>query len=78
MPVTVPGPDTRWRCGLCGNLTHFDATRLVRSREYVHVDLAGVPVVEEREVFSETVEHVTCQWCGSLDNVVLEPRPAPG
>jgi hypothetical protein len=34
-------------------------------------------VVEEREVLDETVERVTCRWCGSVDSVVVEPRPHP-
>ena len=41
MPVTPPGPTTRWRCTLCGNLTRFDVTRSTKAVEYVHVDLAG-------------------------------------
>jgi hypothetical protein len=63
---------------VCGNLTRFDVTRTLRTREFVHVDLAGTPAVEEREVLAETVEHVACRWCGSLDAVVVEPRPAAG
>jgi hypothetical protein len=78
--VPVPSPDagSRWRCTLCGNLTRFDVTRSTRAREYVHVDLAGEPVVEEREVLAETVEHVSCRWCGAVDQVEVVPRPAAG
>jgi hypothetical protein len=76
MPVNVPGAAQRWRCGVCGNLTRFDVVRLVRSRDYVHVELSGEPRVEERQTLAETVEHVTCRWCGVVDGVVLEPRPA--
>ena len=75
MPVPAPAPDTRWRCTLCGNLTRFDVLRSTRAREYVHVSLAGEPVVEEREVLAEAVEHVTCRWCGRVDSVELVPRP---
>jgi hypothetical protein len=75
MPVPAPTPETRWRCTLCGNLTRFDVQRSTRAREYVHVSLAGEPVVEEREVLAETVEHVTCRWCGRLDAVELVVRP---
>jgi hypothetical protein len=76
-PVPVPTPDahTRWRCTACGNLTRFDVVRLVRSRDYVHVDLSGEPVVEEREVVSEIVEHVTCRWCNAVDTVEIVARP---
>lgn len=78
MSVVPPGPDTRWRCTLCGNLTRFDVTRSSRAREYVHVDLAGAATVEEREVLDDAVEHVTCRWCGALDQVELVARPAAG
>lgn len=75
MPVVVPGATTRWRCTLCGNLTRFDVTRATRAVDYVHVDLAGEPVVEERAVVSEVVEHVTCRWCKAVDQVEVVPRP---
>ena len=77
-PVPRPGPDSRWRCTLCGNLTRFDVTRSTRAREYVHVDLAGCPVVEERELLVDTVEHVSCRWCNAVDQVEVIPRPAAG
>ena len=79
MPVPVPTETTRWRCSLCGNLTRFDVQRSTRAREYVHVSLAGEPVVEERQVLAETVEYVTCRWCGRPDSVEVVPRPGlPG
>ncbi|MFL6238020.1 MAG: hypothetical protein ACJ735_00815 [Actinomycetes bacterium] len=76
MPVPTPTPTTRWRCTVCGNLTRFDVTRTTRAREYVHLDLAGTPTVEEREVLADSVEHVTCRWCNTVDNVELVDRPA--
>ena len=76
MPVELPGPDTRWRCRQCGNLTRFDVVRTTRSREYVHVDLAGEQAVEEREVVTDLVERVTCRWCSSVDAVEVVPRPS--
>lgn len=78
MPIPPPAPDARWRCTLCGNLTRFDVVRASRVREYVHVDLAGEPTVEERDVVSEVIEHVTCRWCSAVDQVESVPRPAPG
>ncbi|MGI8536528.1 MAG: hypothetical protein ACR2K2_08515 [Mycobacteriales bacterium] len=77
-PVPQPGPESRWRCSLCGNLTRFDVTRSTRAKEYVHVDLAGVAVVEERELLADTVEQVTCRWCNAVDRVEVVPRPATG
>jgi hypothetical protein len=74
----MPGPESRWRCRQCGNLTRFDVTRRTRAREYVHVDLAGEASVEERTVSEDVVEHVTCRWCSAVDSVEVVPRPAAG
>jgi hypothetical protein len=78
VPVPVPTPDTRWRCTLCGNLTRFDVTRSSRVLEYVHLDLAGEPHVEEREVLADTLEQIRCRWCDAVDAVELVARPAVG
>jgi hypothetical protein len=75
MPTPSPSAQTRWRCTQCGNLTRFDVVRTVRTREFVHVDLAGEAAVEEREVLVEDVETVSCRWCRGNDTVSLEPRP---
>jgi hypothetical protein len=76
VPLETPGPDTRWRCTLCGNLTRFDVLRTTKAREFVHVDLAGEQAVDERELLEEVVEHVTCRWCNAVDQVELVARPA--
>jgi hypothetical protein len=73
--VPAPTAETRWRCSLCGNLTRFDVERTVRSRDYVHVDLAGAASVEEREVVAETIDRVTCRWCRRPGSVELVLRP---
>jgi hypothetical protein len=75
MTVPLPTEGTRWRCTLCGNLTRFDVTRSSRVVEFVHLDLAGEPRVEERKVLSESVESVVCRWCGAVDQVELVDRP---
>jgi hypothetical protein len=74
--TSAPLPDatTRWRCARCGNLTRFDVTRRARTREFLHLDLAGGSVVEEREVLDEVVESVHCRWCDGVDTVELVPR----
>jgi hypothetical protein len=74
MSVALPDPTQRWRCGGCGNLTRFDLTRTRRTTEYWHVDLAGDPVVEETEVLEESVQSVTCRWCGRSDAIELVAR----
>lgn len=68
-------PTPRYRCTRCGNLTRFDVTRSTRAQEYVHVDLAGQQVVEDREVLVDTVEHVVCRWCKAVDTVEVVARP---
>jgi hypothetical protein len=35
--------------------------------------LAGEPAVEEEEVLSETIERVTCRWCGSSEQIETIP-----
>ena len=76
MPISDVTATTRWRCTLCGNLTRFDVTRTTRVTEFVHLDLAGEPRVEERDVLADTIEHVTCRWCNAVDQVELVDRPA--
>ncbi len=78
MTVPLPTATTRWRCVLCGNLTRFDVTRSSKVVEYVHLDLAGEPTVEERQVVSETIESVRCRWCNAVDQVELVDRPGAG
>jgi hypothetical protein len=76
--VTAPLPDatTRWRCAGCGNLTRFDVTRTRRTAEYWHFDLAGEHAVEETDLKAETVESVSCRWCGRDDAIELVDRAA--
>lgn len=76
VPATAPpGPESRWRCTLCGNLTRFDVLRSTRAQEYVHVDLSGRQVIEERELLSDVVEQVSCRWCHAVDRVEVVARP---
>ena len=69
--------DQRYRCAGCGNLTRFDVTRTVRTTEFWHFDLAGDHRVEESDVHAETVESVTCRWCGRSDAIELVARNHP-
>ena len=70
----LPTATTRWRCTQCGNLTRFDVTRTRRTREFWHFDLAGDHVVEDIETLAETLEAVTCRWCGRTDTVEVVAR----
>ena len=76
MTVELPGTTTRLRCAGCGNLTRFDVTRTRRTTEFWHLDLAGDVVVEDSEVKGETVESISCRWCGRDDAIELVDRNA--
>jgi len=74
--VAHPLPDatTRWRCAGCGNLTRFDVARSSRTTEYWHFDLAGEHRVEETRTEFESIDSVTCRWCGRSDAIELVSR----
>jgi len=74
----LPDDRSRWRCAHCGNLTRFDVTRTTRTREFWHGDMGGEYAIEEREVLAETIESVTCRWCGHGDRVEMVARPEFG
>ena len=75
----IPDDGQRWRCSGCGNLTRFDVTRTRRTTEFWHFDLAGEHRVEETEVRGESLESVTCRWCGRSDAIeVVDSVTAPG
>ncbi|WP_244927527.1 hypothetical protein [Nocardioides sp. W7] len=74
MSTVIPDAAHRWRCAGCGNLTRFDVTRTRRTTEYWHFDLAGDHRVEETAVDGESVESVTCRWCGRADAIEVVSR----
>ena len=78
MSVTLPDAQSRLRCAHCGNLTRFDIVRSSRVREFWHLDMAGESSVDETEILSETIESVTCRWCGSADRIEIVARPEFG
>jgi hypothetical protein len=59
----------RYRCRACGNLTRFDVTATRRTRAFHHYSLGGELTVEQTEMLSETIEDVSCRWCGNGDAV---------
>ncbi len=71
----VPDAQHRWRCGGCGNVTRFDVIREAKMREYWHLNLAGVPAVEDSETLSERVAAISCRWCGRDDAIEVIERP---
>jgi hypothetical protein len=70
----------RYRCAACGNLTRFDVVTSRRTRAFHHYTVGGDLRVEEETVLDETVEDVTCRWCGTgtaveqVDDVDLEGK----
>lgn len=69
--------ETRYRCRQCGNLTRFDVTTTRRTRAFHHYTVGGELAVEDEEVLSETVEEVSCRWCGSGSAVeTIDPADA--
>ena len=64
-PETAISDAVRYRCAACGNLTRFDVTTTRRTRAYHHYSVGGDLTVEDVEVLEESVEDVTCRWCGN-------------
>ena len=68
---------TRYRCSACGNLTRFDVVTTRRTRAYHHYTIGGELQVEDEALLSESVDDVSCRWCGSgasverLDDAVV-------
>jgi hypothetical protein len=56
---------TRYRCAACGNVTRFDVVAARRTRAYFHYSVGGELTVEDEELLDETVELVSCRWCGA-------------
>ena len=65
MGAIVAGVTTRYRCTACGNLTRFDITTSRRTRAFHHYTVGGELSIEDVEVLAETIEDVTCRWCGT-------------
>jgi len=67
---------TRLRCSACGNLTRFDVVASRRTRAFHHYSVAGELSVEDEEVLDETIETVSCRWCGAsgeaIEHVAVE------
>jgi hypothetical protein len=59
-----PVSDGRYRCAACGNLTRFDVVTNRRTKAFHHYSVGGNLVIEEEEVLAESVEEVSCRWCG--------------
>jgi hypothetical protein len=56
---------TRYRCSACGNQTRFDVVTSRRTRAFHHFTVGGELQVEDEVVLQESIEDVSCRWCGS-------------
>ena len=56
---------TRYRCSACGNQTRFDVVTTRRTRAFHHYTIGGELQVEDEAVLHESVDDVTCRWCGT-------------
>jgi ribosomal protein S27E len=74
----TPATPTRYRCDGCGNVTRFDVVATAKTRRFAHYNLAGDVTIEEETVLDETVESVTCHWCGRSDAISTEHGPSGG
>jgi len=64
----------RYRCAACGNLTRFNVVTTRRTSAFHHFSVGGDLSIEDVEVLEETVESVTCRWCGNGGSVeIIEP-----
>ena len=68
--------ETRYRCAACGNLTRFDVLTTRRTKAFHHYSVGGELSIEEVEVLDETVEGVSCRWCGNGSAVDVIAGPA--
>jgi len=74
-------PTVLYRCAACGNRTRFDVTTTRRTRAFHHYSLGGELSVEDEEVMSESVEEVSCRWCGTgtaVEELAAAPWTASG
>jgi hypothetical protein len=71
------GAVTRYRCAACGNLTRFDVVTDRRTRAFHHYSVGGDLSVEDVEVLDESVEEVSCRWCGHGDAIEALTDEAP-
>ena len=67
----------RYRCGACGNLTRFDVVTTRRTSAFHHYSVGGDLTVEEEQLLEETVERVTCRWCGASGDSIEKLEGSP-
>jgi len=79
----APGSDpaagpNRYRCSACGNLTRFDVVTSRRTKAFHHYSVGGELTIEEVDVLQESVEEVSCRWCGNGKAIEVLEGGSPG
>ncbi len=74
--ATAPGDApaagvTRYRCAACGNLTRFNVETSRRTKAFHHYSVGGELSVEDVEVLDESVDEVSCRWCGNGGSIEI-------
>lgn len=59
------GEVRRYRCAACGNLTRFNVLTSRRTMSFHHYSVGGDLTIEDVDVLDESVEEVSCRWCGN-------------
>ena len=79
-PTAQPTAVTRYRCAACGNITRFNVVTSRRTRAFHHFSVGGDLTVEDEEVLDESVEEVSCRWCGNGNavEVIEDGTPEAG
>jgi hypothetical protein len=62
---------TRYRCAACGNLTRFNVVTSRRTKAFHHYSVGGELSVEDVEVLDESVDEVSCRWCGNGGSIEI-------
>ena len=66
----------RYRCTACGNLTRFDVVSTRRTRAFHHYSIGGDLSIEDEQVLAESIDDVSCRWCGTGASVEVMAQDA--
>ena len=67
----------RYRCTACGNLTRFDVVSTRQTRAFHHFTVGGELSIEDEHVVRESIDEVSCRWCGTGATVEVLTEDAP-
>jgi hypothetical protein len=67
----------RYRCTACGNLTRFDVVSTRQTRAFHHFTVGGELSIEDEQVVRESIDEVSCRWCGTGATVEVLTEDAP-